>query len=377
MKKPKIGFLIPRLGITDRGAEVMVYELASRLMKDFEVVVWVRKSNTRSSLIGDLVKRGVIVKKVSCISEQHLIARIPYAFPFLRKTLNTFHFNPSEIEMLTFSLACMLQLFLVRLDILFPVNGIWGSIVCRFVRAARGIPFVYTSVGGIEPVVARQAPNLYITINPGIARYLKQHFPRLRVMFIPTGVDLHKFSSKGDKVHINLPRPIFLTVAAFVPEKRVDLTIKAVGRLKQGSLLIVGDGPLKLELMEIAEQYLGKGRFLFQSVKYDKLPEFYRAADVFAFSAPSEVGWGLVHLEALASGLPVVANREENIEYLLGKDWPLLCDVHDVIDYSEKLAQAPTIKREMRSLVKNYSWEKIAIQYKKVILEVINEKKKN
>ncbi len=377
MKKPKIGFLIPRLGIIDRGAEVFVYELAKRLQRDFDVVVWVRKSDNESALLDDLARRGVVIKSVSCIPQQQWLAQIPYVFPFLRKTLEKFHLNPSEIEMLSFSIACLPQLFSEKIDLLFPANGVWGSVVCRFVRLIRRKPFVYATLGGMEPLIARQKPNIYIALFPTIARWLRTNFPKLKVTFIPLGVDLKKFSPKGEHAAINLPRPLFITVSALVPEKQVDLTIKAVAKLKKGNLLIVGDGPLKSPLVKLAENTLGTGRFQFVKIGYSDLPKYYSAADIFAFSAPWEVGWSIVHLEALASGLPVVANREKNLEYLLGKDWPLFCNASDIDDYSRALERATKVKVDSRNLVENYSWDKIAGKYKKILLGVINEQKKN
>ena len=373
MKKPKIAFLIPRLGITDRGAEVFVHELSKRLSRDFEITIWTRKPKFESKMIKDLLKDGITIRSVSCVVENNWLTRRLYSTK-LEKLMDVFHISPSEIEMLTFSLICFPYLLRADFDILFPANGVWGAVVSRIVRAIKRTPFVYTSLGGIEPLIARQRPNLYFAINPGIKRWLKSHFPKIRVELISTGVDLNKFKPQGPRLQINLPRPIFLTVSALVPEKRIDLTIKAVGKLKQGSLLVVGDGPLKSELMLQAEKYLGKDRFLFQSVKHYRIPEFYRSADVFTHSAPWEVGWGLVHLEALASGLPVVGNREENLEFLMNEP-ELLCDVENIEEYSLCLDKASKKKRGMywRNKAKNYSWEKVAKKYKNLLLEVLSK----
>lgn len=372
MLRPTIGFLIPRLGITDRGAEVFVHELSKRLSRDFEITIWTRKPKAESKMIKDLLKAGITIRNVSCVVESNWLTRRLYSTK-LGKLMEIFHISPSEIEMLTFSLICFPYLLRSDYDILFPVNGIWGALVCRIVRAIKKRPFMYTSMGGIEPLIAKQKPSVYITVNPAIMRWLKSNFPKLRVEFVSTGVDLKKFKLQGRRAQIDLPRPIFLTVSALVPEKRVDLTIKAVGKLKQGSLLVVGDGPLKSELTLQAEKILGKDRFHILSVKHNRMPQFYRTADIFAHSAPWEVGWGLVHLEALASGLPVVANKEENLEFLMGEQ-EFLCDVENIEEYSLCLDRASSKKRGMywRNKVKNYSWEKVAKKYKDLLLEVLN-----
>ena len=371
-QRPRIGFLIPRLGITDRGAEVLVYELAKNLHRDFEIIIWVRYASRHSKMISDLEHLGVVIEKVKSISQDHPLARILYVFEPLKPILEKFHLAPVEIEMLVFSFLCLPGLLKVNIDILFPANGLWGVFVCRILRLLRGTPFVYASLGGIEPLIAKQKPDTYIAINPGIKQWLKTHYPELHVVLISTGVDLKKFSPAGKKARLNLPRPIFITVSALVPEKRLDLTIKAVGRLKKGSLLIVGNGPLKLPLIREAQKYLGPGRFLFQRASYQKLDEFYRSADVFTHAAPWELGWSMVQLEALATNLPVVANKEENLEKLLN-GVGITCNVTNSHEYANAMKQALTLKPDNRprKAVENFSWEKIAKQYKKYLYQLL------
>jgi glycosyltransferase involved in cell wall biosynthesis len=370
--KPKIGFMIPRLGITDRGAEVLIYELSKNLYRDFDITIWTRKSVYVTELISDLEKRGIHICRVNCIVEDHWIAQALYRVKLFRQTLEKFHLQPSEIEMLAFSIGCFPQLLKKKMDLLFPVNGIWGAFVCRLIRVITGTPFIYASVGGIEPLIAKQKPNILTTINPGIKEWLNIHFPQLSVAFISTGVDIEKFKPKGIKAPLDLPQPIFMTVSALIPQKRIDLTIKAVGKVGKGSLLIIGNGPQKSDLYIQAQKYLGNGHFLFQSVNYKNLPEFYRSADVFVHAAPAEVGWGLVHLEALATNLPVVANSEKNLRWLL-KDTGLTCNVKDINNFANTLSNALILKvgNRPRKRSESFSWEKISQQYKKYFYELV------
>lgn len=375
MIKPKLGILSPRLGHTDRGAEIFVYELTKRLAASFEISIWVRKIDRSSLLISDLQRRGISIEEVNSPGTSSKLIHWLYRKQNLLKILEKYHLQPDELEMLFFSLLVFPKILNFNSQILFPTNGLWGALICRIFRAARGIPFIYASLGGIEPLIAKQQPNIYITINHGIERWLKKNYPNLRVIYIPTGVDLQKFSPEGKRAITHLPRPIFITVSALIPEKRVDLVIKAVAKLKKGSLIIVGDGPLKLKLTHEADTYLGKGRYLFQSVGYQKLDEYYRAVDVFTHSAPWELGWSMVHLEAMATNLPVVANREENLIELL-KNNGITCDVNDIDEYAKALNKALTYKKDNRprKAVQNLSWEIIAGQYKACLYKILTPK---
>ncbi len=143
-------------------------------------------------------------------------------------------------------------------------------------------------------------------------------------------------------------------------------------------MLIIGDGPLNYTLIKNAEKYLGPGRFLFQSVAYSELDKYYRAVNVFTHSAPDESGWGMVHLEAMATNLAVVANQDKDIKWLLGNTG-VVCDVSNRYDYTKALKKALTLKVEKRArnLALQYSWERIALQYNKIINCVIHEKISN
>ena len=370
--KPKIGILIPQLGITDRGAEITIYELAKCLHPEFDITIWVRFVLKPSQLIKDLALRGIHIRQIKCITGDNWFIQRIYKFNFFKNVLDKFHLTPFEIEMLGFSLICLPQLLSDKIDILFPANGFWGALICKFVRFTRSIPFIYSSLGGIEPLIAKLKPDAYITTNPVIKRFLKTHFSDLKVTYISTGVDLNKFNPNGKVAQINLVHPIILTISALYPWKKVDLTIKAVGKLRKGSLLIIGNGPLKSNLIQAAQKYLGNGRFLFQSSAYSRLDQFYRAADVFTHSAPWEVGWGMVHLEALATNLPVVANKEENLVKLL-KGIGITCDVSNIKKYAKALERALSSKRDFhrRLRMEKFSWSTISKQYKKCFYDLV------
>lgn len=110
--------------------------------------------------------------------------------------------------------------------------------------------------------------------------------------------------------------PILLSVGRLIPRKGVDTVLHAVRvlsvRRPELRYLICGDGPQRPELEQLAEQ-LGiahQVRFL-GKVPADELPDVYRACDIFVLAAREDdadvEGFGLVLLEASASGKPVVA----------------------------------------------------------------------
>jgi len=113
----------------------------------------------------------------------------------------------------------------------------------------------------------------------------------------PRGVDGAVFSPRAP-IELDLPRPIFLTVCRVAVEKNIEAFLALD---LPGSKVVVGDGPMRAELMQRFPQavFLGERH-------RDELAAIYSAADVFVFPSRTDT-FGLVMLEALSCGVPVAA----------------------------------------------------------------------
>jgi glycosyltransferase involved in cell wall biosynthesis len=103
---------------------------------------------------------------------------------------------------------------------------------------------------------------------------------------------------------------LVLTVSRLYPAKKIDVLIRAVRRLKDRGervkLLIIGEGPERERLQKLVHKLeLPREVIIEGSVPDEEMPRYFSAADAFAFAAVDEP-WGLVVLEAMACGLPVV-----------------------------------------------------------------------
>jgi glycosyltransferase involved in cell wall biosynthesis len=113
----------------------------------------------------------------------------------------------------------------------------------------------------------------------------------------PRGVDADLFHPR-EGANVNLPRPIFLTVGRLAVEKNVEAFLKLD---LPGTKLVIGDGPARGSL---SRKFPGA---VFMGARHGAaLAEIYAAADVFVFPSRTDT-FGLVLLEALASGVPVAA----------------------------------------------------------------------
>ncbi len=154
-------------------------------------------------------------------------------------------------------------------------------------------------------------------------RLLRQIYrvPPSRIEVIPLGVDPGRFapgSRSGARQRLGIPvdEQVVLAVGRVEPLKGLDILIRAVGQLadpKSLRLLIIGGDesaqPEFERLSAIAEEAGVRDALTFTgAVEHHLLPDYYRAADVVVMPSFAE-SFGLVAVEAMACGTPVVASR--------------------------------------------------------------------
>jgi glycosyltransferase involved in cell wall biosynthesis len=116
------------------------------------------------------------------------------------------------------------------------------------------------------------------------------------VVVWPRGVDTSQFHPRT--ADLGLPRPVFLCVGRVAVEKNLEAFLDLD---LPGTKVIVGDGPARAALVRKYPQAVFLG-----ARQGEELAETYAAADVFVFPSKTDT-FGLVLLEALASGVPVAA----------------------------------------------------------------------
>jgi alpha-1,6-mannosyltransferase len=158
-------------------------------------------------------------------------------------------------------------------------------------------------------------------------------------------------------------RPVILYVGRLSQEKDVAILFEAFRLLNQKGtyqLQIVGDGPLRTKTERFVQS---TPHVIYEGlVPYGKrLAEIYAAADILALPSRNET-FGLTILEALASGLPVVAINQGGPSNLLHPRVGALAAPGDPVDFAEKLAcllgdktRAPHCRTHVEQ---HFSWDK-------------------
>ena len=132
-----------------------------------------------------------------------------------------------------------------------------------------------------------------------------------RVETLPNGVDVERFrpvetADFRARHGLDVDRPLVGYTGRHGHEKRLPEIVEAAADLDV-TLVFGGDGPARASLERLATEHDVDARFL-GFLPRDDLPAFYACLDVFAFPSPVETQ-GIVALEAMACGTPVVAAR--------------------------------------------------------------------
>jgi glycosyltransferase involved in cell wall biosynthesis len=193
---------------------------------------------------------------------------------------------------------------------------------------------------------------------------------------IPNGVDAERFKNgKSNRLQFGLPadRTIVLMVSALIPSKRVDVAIEVVSRVPDVHLSVAGDGPMRASILAKAQQLL-PDRFTNLTLTAKEMPDLYRSADLFLHMSLEE-SFGNVFLEAMASGLPVIAHDSPRLRWIIGDNGQLL-NTQNVDEVANCIARAGPPAAEhgeaLQAAASKFDWSKIAIEYERFFRQVID-----
>jgi phosphatidylinositol alpha-mannosyltransferase len=130
---------------------------------------------------------------------------------------------------------------------------------------------------------------------------------------VPNGVDVAGFQAAAPLPELADPqRPLLLFVGRLEPRKGLDVAIRAFLRLRTSyprvRLCVVGDGPERSRAQEMVPPSIRPDVLFVGRVDDDEKRRYHASADVFLAPATSGESFGIVLLEAMAAGLPVVAS---------------------------------------------------------------------
>lgn len=354
----KIAFLSFYSGVVYRGVETYVHELADRLSKlGHDVTVY----QNGSKVYGGSYKTVSIGAGLKMYKKGNLAI-----------ILN--HFVGANADR-KFTLK-VLKVLDRDTDIVVATNNRFQAFLCRGWCLFKKAKLVIPGQGGPgfdERLALLSFPDAFVPLSEYQMNWAKRANPFVKVSdVIHNGVTLNKFSGNYKKIDFGLKGKIILCAAAlWTVMKRQHLLIKAVSKLDGVSLLLAGEGEEKELLEKMGRKYLG-GRFLIKSFKYDEMPRVYASCDLFSFPTWRPESFGIVMVEAMASGLSVVASDDPIRREIVG-DAGIFVDPNNTEEYAAALQKALDTNWENapRKQAEKFSWDEIAAKYEDLLKSLI------
>jgi phosphatidylinositol alpha-mannosyltransferase len=205
------------------------------------------------------------------------------------------------------------------------------------------------------------------------------------ITIIPNGIDLNQF--KAEHIENNSESKTILFVGRLERRKGVKYLLKAYEKLSSKDpnvkLVIAGDGRGREKLEQyVDEEKLERVSFLGYISDEDKV-ELLRKADLFCSPALYGESFGIVLLEAMASGTVIVAgNNSGYIDVMQGTGGVSIVNPQDTDEFARRL-ELLLYDQEVRRLwldwargyVKNFDYPKIVDKYEALYIEALNKHK--
>jgi len=201
---------------------------------------------------------------------------------------------------------------------------------------------------------ARQCNAVDAVVVPSTAMHetLRRYGVGGRIEIIPTGMELGEFTGcDGQRFRarhgIHPQRPTLVHVGRVAHEKNIEFLLHVTARVKahvpEVLLVIAGEGPAQRHLKRRADELGLQDNVLFVGYlsREDALLDCYCAGDAFVFASRTETQ-GLVLLEAMALGVPVVSTAVMGTRDILAPGRGALVAEEDVDDFSAKVCRVLT-----------------------------------
>ncbi len=259
---------------------------------------------------------------------------------------------------------------------------------CAISMLGLSTPFVYRSIGDPKAwvrgdlhrrrtgLLMRRAQRV-IALWPDAAESIRDRYdvPVDRIDVIPNARSATEFNHADDVQRAASRRALGLPVEGLVvgcvgsisSEKRVHLAVYAVAGVADALLLVVGDGPDRAAVEELAGERLGD-RAIF-SGQLESVVEVYAAIDVLVLASATE-GMPGVMIEAAMSGVPVVATDVGAVRWLFDngvRGEPVSVDA-TAQEYSDAIARTAELARaDATGVPEACTWDKIVERWRSVL----------
>ncbi|MCK5123551.1 MAG: glycosyltransferase [Candidatus Pacebacteria bacterium] len=208
--------------------------------------------------------------------------------------------------------------------------------------------------------------NKIIAPSTAIKKMLVDRGIESSIDIIPSGININNFKKDTGqkdeirkKYNIKSDEILLITACRLTKEKNLEFLVKSFAKIKQkysaARFMIVGDGAVKKDLEKIAEELGIKNSIIMTGlVDRAEIVGLYQASDIFVFASKTETQ-GLVAVEAMAAGNPVVAIKASGIEDMVKNNEDGFLTSESEEEFSEsvlKIINDKSLRKQMSAQAK-------------------------
>ena len=317
------------MGLVERGSEGVIDQLAGALAKQNKVLV---------------IQSGKITKKDYMVKRVHPLVAPPSPSPknIIDKFLFRLHLDDESGHVAEFTKTSLPVLTQFDPDIVIAVNGSLQVRISKEQIEAKIVTFGHAGIGYHDRHTIESRPDLFVALTPASDTWATKIADKsTKVVYIPNPIDLSEYKHPK-KVQLKLDRPIVMTASALSQYKNVLNVVSAIKQTPT-SYLLVGDGEQSHELAKVFST-IGNSFLWIKHLEQSAMPSYFVSSDVFCFTPDAQEAFGMVYLEAMAAGLPIVASDDPIRRDIIG-DQGIYVDPHDVDDIARGIGEAIQLDR--------------------------------
>ncbi len=220
------------------------------------------------------------------------------------------------------------------------------------------------------------------TAKRSITKYLPGNYT-----IIPNGIDTQRFSPTNNKLtKFKNFSPLILFVGRFEPRKGLKYLFlsfnEIIKALPKAGLIVVGEGRLKNYYKSFLDKNVLNNVFFEGKVSMGKLPKYFSTCDIFCSPAYTGESFGIILLEALASGKPTVASNIPGYKTVIrnGYNGILVSPKHpeEITEGVLKIIRDEKFRKMLikhgLNWVKKYSWQSVSRMVESFYYETMDRK---
>lgn len=371
--------LLNHFPLTGSGSGVYTKTIAEGLAKNNHEICIIMPENEKIKTDNSKIKIHPVYFK----NKEKIEGALPFNFPCFTthpRSTNTFsNLNDEQIKLYiqAFDQAIKEEIEKFKPDIIHS-GHIW---ILPAIASKYNIPLIITTHGtdliGYENDInfrkyANEAFNKtykIITISKKNNELIKKIFNQDKCILIPNGYDADIFYqtkiNKDDFLkQFNIENKydkIVSFVGKFTYIKGIDILLKAATLYENNNILTIlaGDGELFDDMKKLAKKLNLKNIFFIKNQPQDILNKLYNIADVSIISSRSEA-FGLVAIEAMACGTPVIGSDIGGISDIITDDTGMLFESENYHDLATKIKQVINNKSFDRNYIAKYTKDKFS-----------------